>query len=135
MVAYSGRDNLGSKQKQAVGALQISAIETGITAHAGGTKAAAYQLTAALNVLGTVATNDDSILLPAVSAADVGLQVEVYNDGAANARVFGNGSDTIDGVATATGVVLTAAKRCVYTLVSYASGVGAWISNMGVKSA
>lgn len=135
MVAFSGRETSTQKQKQAVGALQIAGIQDGITAHAGGTKAAAYQLTAAINRISTCATNGDSVLLPAVSVADVGLQVEVYNDGAADAQVFGNGSDTIDAVATATGVVLTAAKRCVYTLVSYASGVGAWVSNMGVKSA
>lgn len=135
MVAFSGRGTSANKQKTVTGALQIAGIEDGITAHAGGTKAAAYQLTAAINRITVCATNGDSVMLPAVSVNDVGLQVEIYNDGAADAQVFGNASDTIDAVVTATGVVQGENTRAVYTLVSYAAGVGAWVSNMGVKSA
>lgn len=134
MVAVTGRWPVARQQKVGVGFIYRS-VSDGLTATAGGTKAAALALTSSKNRLSVCATNGDSVLLPAVSADDVGIEVEIINDGAANAQVFGQGSDTIDAVATATGVVLTAAKRCVYTLMSYSSGVGAWVSNMGIKSA
>lgn len=102
---------------------------TGITAHAGGTKAAATVLTAQFNRITVCATSADSVLLP---AAVVGRVVDVFNDGAAPAQVFGAGTDTIDGVATGTGVVLTNAKRARY--ICFAAG--AWISaQYGVASA
>lgn len=100
-----------------------------VTAHAGGTKAAATALAAQFNRIGTCATADDSVLLP---AAVVGRFVVVFNDGAAAARVFGAGTDTIDGVATATGVPLTNAKRAIFMCLT----AGAWISaQLGVVSA
>ena len=98
-----------------------------ITAHAGGGKASATPLVAGLNRITVCATNGDSVLMPpAVSGAEV----VVINDGAANAQVFGQGTDTIDGVATATGVVLTAAKRDIFFCLT----AGAWQSLEGVKS-
>ena len=134
VAALTGTKDASKRERMTVGRPGIGSIETGITAHAGGTKAAALALTASYNVLSVCATNGDSVLLPA--DRKVGDQVEIANDGAANAQVFGAGSDTIDGVSTATGVVLTAAKRCVYTVASIdTSNVAAWISNMGVKSA
>lgn len=100
-----------------------------VTAHAGGTKAAATALTAQFNRIGTCATTDDSVLLP---AAAKGRFMVVFNDGAAAARVFGAGTDTIDGVATATGVPLTNAKRAAF----FCLADGAWISaQLGVVSA
>ena len=133
MVATSGRNTLGDKQKASVAYIQKS-VQDGIVAFAGGGKASATQLAAAVNRLSTVATGADSVKLPGVSAADVGIEVEIINDGAASAQVFGSGSDTIDAVATATGVALANATRCKYTLISYASGVGAWVSQKTVKS-
>jgi hypothetical protein len=92
----------------------IATIETGITATAGGTKAAARVLTAAINVISVCATAADSVLLmPALA----GLQTLVCNRGAASCQVFGAGTDTIDDVATATGVAQATLKNALYTCV------------------
>lgn len=132
-MALTGTDSTGQNSRDRVGRRTVGDVQTGITATAGGNQATAYQLTKSFNVLGTVATNADSVKLP--SDRQVGDEVIIVNDGAANAQVFGYGTDTIDGVATATGVVLTAAKRCSYYVASITAGVAAWVSNMGVKSA
>lgn len=106
----------------------VDATDTALTATASGTKLTAIVLTKGISRLAVVATAADSVLLP---PAKVGINVLVINDGAAAAQVFGAGTDTIDGVATATGVVLTNAKRCIYSCYTD----GAWVSLMGVKSA
>lgn len=131
MIAFTGTNSEHQKEIFQIGGLR-SFVEDTITATASGTQATGYQLTARLNRISVCATNADSVVLPAGVA---GLQVEVFNDGAANAQVFGKGTDTIDTVATGTGVVLTAGKRCVYSCISVTAGVGAWVSNMGIKSA
>lgn len=132
-MALSGTESRMQQQRTKMGRRTVGDIETGITATAGGNQATAYQLTKSFNVLGTVATNADSVKLP--TDRQVGDEIIIVNDGAANAQVFGAGTDTIDGIATATGVVLTAAKRCSYYCASIEAGVAAWLSNMGVKSA
>ena len=110
MVALSGRWPVADKQKFGVGFIQKSVTDD-ITAQADGTKANATVLTSAINRLSTVAGAADSVLLPAVSEKDIGIEVEIINDGASSAQVFGQGTDTIDAVATATGVALDTAKR------------------------
>lgn len=130
-INYTGTDSLHQREKVLIGGLR-SSVEDAITATAGGNQATAYQLSARINRISVCATNADSVALP---LGEVGLEVVVVNDGAANAQVFGDGTDTIDGIATATGVVLTAAKRATYYCMSVTAGVGAWVSNMGVKSA
>lgn len=132
-MTLSGTKSDGQEQRVKVGRRSAGDVQTAITATAGGNQATAYQLTKSFNVLGTVATNADAVKLP--TDRQVGDEVIIVNDGAANAQVFGPGTDTIDGVATATGVVLTAAKRCSYYVASITAGVAAWVSNMGVKSA
>lgn len=106
------------------------AASNGIVAHAGGGKANATQLDPKFDVhrVVTCATANDSLLMP---PAEPGRAILVIQDGAAAARLFGKGTDTIDAVATATGVVLTNANRCWY----YCAVAGAWQSLMGVKSA
>jgi hypothetical protein len=113
----------------------LGSVEDGITATAGGTKAAAYPLFASINRLSTVANAGDSVLLPA--NPQVGQLVQIINDGSANADVYGANSDTIDGVATATGVVLSAASRSFYTCTGVTPGatpIYAWRSQAGAKS-
>ena len=105
----------------------LTAITDGITAHAGGTKVAAVPLTSKWNRLSVVATGGDSVLLP---VAAVGTEVLIINGGAAAAQVFGAGTDTVDGVATGTGVVLTNAKAAKF----YCLTAGAWHSMEGVLS-
>lgn len=132
MVATTGRQTSSQDQEVSVG-FSINSVGDAITARAGGTKALATQLENQINRISVCATNGDSVLLP---QGKVGLSVVVINDGAANAQVFGKGTDTIDAIATATGVVLSATKRATYYCTSVsAAGVGAWQSNMGIPSA
>ena len=80
-------------------------VENALTAHAGGTQAAALALsaTAKFHRVSTCATAGDSVSLPTAVANDWHY---IRNDGAAACQVFGAGTDTINGVATATGVSL-----------------------------
>ena len=88
-------------------------VVTGITAHAGGGQGSAVVLTGEFNRVDTVTTAADSVALPAPSY--VGQQITVVNNAAANSmQVFGSGTDTINGVATATGVAQAAGKMAIY---------------------
>ena len=94
---------------------------TGITAKAGGTQSGTL-LTASNNYISVCATATDSVVLPA--AAPVGAPVFVRNDGAKAAQVFAVTPGTINGVATATGVVLNAASSATYRQ----SVAGTWVT-------
>jgi hypothetical protein len=93
------------------GLLFESAQDT-ITAHAGGGQASAFPLSAEVNRLTTVATAGDSVALP---PALPGLTIMIINHGANSAQVFGTSTDTIDDVATATGVSQMVNSVCIYT--------------------
>jgi hypothetical protein len=75
----------------------------GITATASGNQANAFQLVASVNRVATVASTNDSVALPASSP---GLEVIVINDASNSCQVYGVSPDTINDVATATGVAL-----------------------------
>lgn len=107
------------------GAISVQGnVATGLTAHAGGGQASALKLTAAVNRVDTVATAADSVALPAPSF--VGQQVIVINNAASNSmQVFGSGTDTINGVATGTGVAQAAGKTAIYQAVTTGTGA-AW---------
>lgn len=90
-----------------------------ITAHAGGGQGSAFALTAGINRITTCATIGNSVALPASVA---GLFVAVINDAALSAQVFGAGTDTIDDVATATGVPLPGKSSKVF----YCPLAGVW---------
>lgn len=82
-----------------------------------------------VNVIATAAAST-GVVLPA--AIKIGQIWYIYNNGASPIQVYANGSDQIDTVAGATGVVLTNAKRAIYTVVA----AGTWISaQLGVVSA
>lgn len=98
-------------------------VEDSITATAGGTKAAARALTAAVNRVSVCATAADSLLLP---LAEAGAHLVLANDGAASATVYGAGTDTINMVATATGVAQANGTRAEYYCVK-AAPAGNWI--------
>ncbi|WP_024873150.1 hypothetical protein [Tolumonas lignilytica] len=83
------------------GQLPTTSYTNGITARAGGGQSSAIQLTTNINRVTTVATAGDSVKLPASAP---GLQIIVVNSGANSMQVFGAGTDTINGVATATGI-------------------------------
>lgn len=78
-------------------------LTAGITAFAGGGQTSATAMASAMNEVTTVATQGDSVRLP---AATVGRVVTVLNRGAFPCQVFGAGTDTINAIATATGVSL-----------------------------
>lgn len=79
----------------------IGSCQADLTAKAGGGKATALQLNAANVEIDVAATAADSVLLPLGYA---GLQIFIANNGASSVQVFGKGNDTINGIATATGV-------------------------------
>lgn len=83
---------------------------TGLTA-VGTNRATSLALAAAVNVVGTAASGT-GVTLPSAATVGIGGSVIIFNDGANPIKVYGAGSDTIDGVAAATGVTLTNALRC-----------------------
>jgi len=108
--------------------LKLSGVETGITAGAGGGQGNAVALSATKTVhnITTVSSGNDSVKLPASTGG--GTVHWVKNSAAANsAQLFGNGTDTIDGVAAATGVAVAAGKSRL--VCDFASGT--WLSILG----
>jgi hypothetical protein len=88
----------------------FASAETALTAHAGGTQAAALALSATkfIHVVSTVGTAADSVALPAPVLGTCHL---VANEAAANAlQLFAVTPATINARATATGVSVSAAK-------------------------
>lgn len=79
----------------------------GIVAHAGGGQGSATAMTHAFNQIDTCATAADSVkALP----AKAGMDQVVSNATAAAAQLFGSNTDTINGVATGTGISIPAGK-------------------------
>jgi hypothetical protein len=105
------------------GLVRLTAIETGLTAHAGGGKASALALdaTKAVHVVSVIGTDADSILMPPAVVGEVHLVCNT--DAAQSMQVFGAGTDTINGVATGTGVAQAAGKAGLFICVS----AGAWL--------
>lgn len=101
------------------GALSTLSYTNAITAFAGGGQASATALTTMINRVATVATAGDSIKLPASAP---GMEVVVINNGANSCQIFGAGTDTINGVATATGVPLMANSVTLFVC----TAAGAW---------
>src|ERR1700694_1559983 len=83
-----------------------------ITAFAGGGQASATQITTQTTRITVVATAGDSAKLP---LAGPGLELVVITSGANSAQIFGLGTDTINGVAAATGVPQMANSICIYS--------------------
>ena len=103
---------------------KLSSVEDNITAHAGGTQAAALALdaTKTIHIVTTVATAADSIKLPLATGS--GVQHLIHNSSSTSLQLFGDGTDTINAVATATGVAIAGGKSRLLTDVS----VGRWVS-------
>lgn len=130
---YTGTfDGVVGGSAPALGTFTFIDASAGITLTAvGNNRATSLALTKAINVISTAAAST-GVTLPASASVGVGGWVDIYNDGANAIQVYGAGTDTIDTVAAATGVPLTNAKRCRYTLVS----TGAFKSaQLGVVSA
>lgn len=92
-----------------------------LTAHAGGGQGSALALTAVINRVTIVATAGDSVSLPSTTtlAAGAGLTCVIINDAVNSLQVYGAGTDTVNDVATATGIPLLgksmAEFRCAVT--------------------
>lgn len=114
-------DRLGNLE-QIVGNLLagLVAFNDAVTAHAGGGQAAATALVQGFNRVSTVATAGDSVKLP---AAALGQFTFILNDSAKNLAVFGTGTDTVNGVAAATGIL-----QPPNSLVVYGGITGGWKS-------
>jgi hypothetical protein len=89
-------------------------VAAGLTA-VGTDRASSLPLNKAINIIGTAAAGT-GVTLEASATIGVGGHQDIYHDGANAIKVYGNGSDTIDTVAAATGVTLTNARRCRYTV-------------------
>lgn len=109
-----------------------TSYEDSITAKAGGGQTNAYQLSARVNRISVCASANDSVKLPNTSTT-VGGIVWVINDGAQNLTVFSFSVATIDGIAGAIGVVVSAGKRAAF-IGTKASPNGAWASMGGSKT-
>lgn len=124
----------------------LSNVETGIVAKAGGGQANAYQLGAQINRVDTVASGNDSVRLPKIvpgapslgllskTGATVGTIILITNNAANSLQVFGGVQgavgDTINAVATGTGVAQGANVSTFYVAQSYnaSTKVGTWVS-------
>ena len=112
---------LGTTNSPSFASVLVGATSS-LTAHSGGTQAAALALTTPINNITTVAAAGDSVRLPASAAGE---SVTVTNSGVSSMQVYGAGTDTINGVATATGVA-----QLPGTTVTYTSAVaGNWLAN------
>jgi hypothetical protein len=80
-------------------------------------------LTLGANEVGTVASGNDSVVLPSAVAGSV---VYMLNAGANTVKVYGNGSDTINGTAGGTGVTYATTKRVLFIAIAD----GEWIANV-----
>jgi hypothetical protein len=96
-------------------------FQDNITANPGGGQANAFQLLRQNSRVTTVASAGDSIMLP---PALPGLELVLVNHGLNSMQVFGQGTDTIDDVASATGVPQMADSTTLY----YCMNAGMWYS-------
>lgn len=92
-----------------------------LTATPSGTQATSLQLVNQTNRIATVATAGDGVKLPPSQA---GLEVMIINAATKAITVYGAGTDTIDGVATATGVSQMGQSVVIYICASS----GAWFT-------
>jgi hypothetical protein len=101
----------------------VGSSVNGLTALAAGTKAGATPITAVKARVAVSAGAADSVLLP---PGYPGLEITIYNAGANSIQVFGAGSDTINAVATETGVTQNNGVSAIYTCYDVVAGVGLW---------
>jgi hypothetical protein len=117
----------GSKLNTALAA-GLSSYTDSIVALAGGGATGATQLTSIINRVTTVATANDSVMMP-VSAP--GTTVKVLNSGANTLKLFANTVsalqsgvlDTLNGTAGATGITVAAGQAAELSCYS----AGAWL--------
>ena len=99
----------------------------GITATSGGTKAAGFQLGYGFSGVTVVAGGGDSVLLP--PAVPGAIAVVSHQAAANNIDVYGQGTDTIDAVATATAFVVAHSTTTIF----FCTAAGLWVSLEGAN--
>lgn len=119
--AVTGVAGQHQRERVQIGILQESALDT-ITAFAGGGQTSATQLANEVNRVTTVATAGDSVMLP---PSLPGLSIAVINGASKAMQVYGAGTDTINGVATGTGVSQMPGSATLYMC----AASGAWFTN------
>ena len=107
------------------GSLFTESSADNLVARAGGGQALATQLTTQTARIATVATAGDSIRLPQSAP---GLEILLINHGANPMQVYGFGTETIDDVATGTGVSQMQSSMVIYSCTTagqwYTNGIG-----------
>jgi len=102
----------------------LSTTADALTATPSGTQSTSLLLTAGINRVATVASANDGVKLPPAIA---GTTVVVINGAAVNSmQVFGTSPDTINDVATATGVAQAAGKSGIFSC----PVAGKWYRNL-----
>ena len=114
-----------------------STTEAGITATASGSQTTGYPITAQASQVSTVGTTGDSITLPKITSKQatdptlgmVGSILFIRNDGSNSTTIYGASPDTINNVATGTGVALASGKTAQLIAYNYvqSTGVGSWM--------
>jgi hypothetical protein len=121
MVTITGTEGTHQNQNVVVGFLLESAQDN-ITAFAGGGQGNATPLAAEVNRITAVASIGDSVRLPPSAP---GLSIVVINHGGRQMQVYGSGADTVNDVASATGIPQMAGSTTIYACAT----AGAWYSN------
>jgi hypothetical protein len=99
-----------------------------ITAAAGGGQANATKLVTQINRVVTVASGNDSVVLPAVSVVPTGTEVTISNAHATNSlNVYPAGTDAIDALGASNPRAIAAGKTATFTTIS----PGVWHSMIG----
>ena len=104
------------------GSFLTELAEDNITATAGGGQATARLLTSQTSRITVVANTGDSIKLP-ISAP--GLELLIVNSGINSPQIYGFGSDTVDGLASSTGVSQMPSSMVIYSCTT----AGQWFTN------
>lgn len=105
--------------------IAVDSVTNAITAHAGGGQGSSVALTSQVNGVTVCATAGDSVHLPPSTPGTV---VYVVNTGATACQVYGGGTDTINGVVTATGISMPPNSADMFIC----TAAGAWFAEVGV---
>lgn len=106
--------------------------QSGMTAFSTGGITNAVKVSATISNFATVAAAADSAILPKATAGAVYF---VSNNGAFALQMFGNGSDTIDGIAGATGISMPAGQDLIFVCCVAGQWDGYGANDVGVFTA
>ena len=95
--------------------IQPTYMTINITAHAGGGQGSATALTSQINIITTVATTADSVILPAAASLS---EIVVINRGANSLAVFPNSGAQIEASGANTSVTIAAGTSATFDCVS-----------------